>query len=138
MSDQVRIADGIAVLVEDILFRSKIETTARILKIQATVLNGEEKEIPDRLPMPALVIADLNHKKVDTLAWIARFKKDEATRRVPVLAFLSHVQVDLKAKAAAAGCDLIVPRSVFSDQLPQLLARYTQIRLPDPVQHDAR
>ena len=134
MSDQA----GIEVLVEDLLFRIKIETTARALRIRVDVLTGEEMETPDRLPLPSLVVVDLNHKKVNTLAWIAQIKKDAVTRRVPVLAFLSHVQVDLKAKAAAAGCDLIVPRSVFSDQLPQLLVRYTKIRLPDPVQHDAR
>ena len=88
-------------------------------------LNGR----PPR-PFFVWVILDLNHKKVDAVEWLKAFKGNQAAGKVPVLGFLSHVQVDLKQKAVEARCDLVVPRSIFSAQLPELLSRYTQIRLP--------
>ena len=122
---------AIATLVEDLIFRSKIETTAKQLKIGVVTLNGGEPEIAGLVGKSALVILDLNHKKVDAVAWLKAFKGNAATARVPVLGFLSHVQVDLKQRAVDARCDLVVPRSIFSAQLPELLARYTKIRLPE-------
>ena len=38
--------------------------------------------------------------------------------------FLSHVQGDLKQKAHEGGCDMVLPRSAFSQNLPQLLRRH--------------
>jgi hypothetical protein len=34
------------------------------------------------------------------------------------------LQGDLKAKAIEAGCDMVVPRSAFSQNLPSLLRRH--------------
>jgi hypothetical protein len=41
-----------------------------------------------------------------------------------VIGFLSHVQGDLKQKAHEVGCDMVLPRSAFSQNLPQLLRRH--------------
>jgi hypothetical protein len=41
-----------------------------------------------------------------------------------VIGFLSHVQGDLQQKAHEAGCDMVLPRSAFSQNLPQLLRRH--------------
>jgi hypothetical protein len=41
-----------------------------------------------------------------------------------VIGFLSHLQGDLKAKAMEAGCDMVMPRSAFSQNLPNLLRRH--------------
>jgi hypothetical protein len=38
--------------------------------------------------------------------------------------FVSHVQGDLKVKAQEAGCDVVMPRSAFSQTLPSLLRRH--------------
>lgn len=120
----------IATLIEDLLFRSKVESTAKHLNIAVVTLSGNEPEISGLADRAALVILDLNHKKIDAVEWLKGFKGNPATAKVPVLGFLSHVQVDLKQKAVEARCDLVVPRSIFSAQLPELLSRYTQIRLP--------
>jgi hypothetical protein len=37
---------------------------------------------------------------------------------------LSHIQGDLKVKAQEAGCDMVVPRSAFSQNLAQILRRH--------------
>jgi hypothetical protein len=43
---------------------------------------------------------------------------------VSIIGFLSHLQGDLKAKAVEAGCDVVMPRAAFSQNLPNLLRRY--------------
>lgn len=40
------------------------------------------------------------------------------------MGFLSHPQGDLKVKAPEAGCDTVIPRSAFSQNLPNLLRCY--------------
>jgi hypothetical protein len=42
---------------------------------------------------------------------------------VQVMGFLSHVQTDLAAAAHEAGCDFVLARSAFAQQLPQLLVK---------------
>ncbi len=45
-------------------------------------------------------------------------------RTASIVGFLSHLQGDLKAKAVEAGCDVVMPRAAFSQNLPNLLRRY--------------
>jgi hypothetical protein len=40
---------------------------------------------------------------------------------VRVVGFLSHVQTDLAAQARAAGCDEVMPRSAFTQNLAAIL-----------------
>jgi hypothetical protein len=42
---------------------------------------------------------------------------------VPVLGYYSHVEVETRAAAEAAGVDLVVPRSRMARELPQLAER---------------
>jgi hypothetical protein len=44
-------------------------------------------------------------------------RSDEATRDVPTVGFLSHVQKDLAVAAREAGCDRVVARSAFARDL---------------------
>ena len=73
---------------------------------------------------PALMILDLNCTAIDPLRLIGALKSDPATAKVPLIGYLSHVQGELKVQAQQAGCDTVLPRSAFSQNLPQLLRRY--------------
>jgi hypothetical protein len=44
-----------------------------------------------------------------------------ASKDVRVVGFLSHVQRDLAAQAQAAGCDEVMPRSSFTQNLAAIL-----------------
>ncbi|HEU4391933.1 MAG TPA: hypothetical protein VFV34_29370, partial [Blastocatellia bacterium] len=70
---------------------------------------------------PSLIIVDLNAGRLDPIELVKAIKSSEM-RRVPVLAFLSHVQVDLMRRAEEAGADKVMPRSAFSQRLPEILA----------------
>ena len=67
------------------------------------------------------ILLDLNHRSGKAIASLEKLKNDPATRSIPVVAFLSHVQTDLAQAARAAGCDRVMARSAFSQQLQALL-----------------
>ncbi len=76
-----------------------------------------------------MVIFDLNFAAADPIARIIEMKQDPALQAIPLLAYVSHVQVELKQKAIDAGCDTVLARSVLSRDLPQLLQRYAEARV---------
>jgi hypothetical protein len=51
---------------------------------------------------------------------IQRLRADK--NGVRVVGFLSHVQTELAAQARAAGCDEVMPRSAFTQNLMTILA----------------
>jgi hypothetical protein len=77
--------------------------------------NGEE--------VPSLLIFDLNNANAKPLSAIPKLKA-KLKKGTSIIGFLSHVQGDLKQKAHEAGCDMVLPRSAFSQNLPQLLRRH--------------
>ena len=70
-------------------------------------------------PPPNLVIVDLNACS-QPLAAIERLRA--AQKDLRVVGFLSHVQRDLAAQAQAAGCDEVMPRSAFTQNLSAILS----------------
>jgi len=63
---------------------------------------------------------NLNAKPLTTIPKLKAKLKKETT----IIGFVSHVQGELKLKAQEAGCDVVIPRSAFSQNLPQLLRRH--------------
>lgn len=73
---------------------------------------------------PALIVVDLHSQKLDPLQTIRQLKSpDSPAAKVPLLAYLSHVQVELGQAAREAGADIVVPRSAFLRTLNETLAR---------------
>ena len=60
-----------------------------------------------------LVVADLDAENPEALVGLG----------VPVLGYCSHVDVETRKAAEAAGVDLVVPRSRMSRELPALAER---------------
>jgi hypothetical protein len=48
-----------------------------------------------------------------------------ALDRLVTIYFISHVQADLARESREAGCDVVMARSAFSQQLPQIVSKYT-------------
>jgi len=68
---------------------------------------------------PKLVIVDLNARSqpIQAIEKLRLARKD-----VRVVGFLSHVQRELAAQAQAAGCDEVLPRSSFTQNLAAILS----------------
>jgi hypothetical protein len=114
--------------IEDLFFQAKINETARKLGIKVEFLKGDKDavarliEAPDA-ERPTLVVFDLNNLNAKPLTLIPKFKT-KFKKATSIVGFLNHLQGDLKLKAVEAGCDTVMPRSAFSQSLPNLLRRY--------------
>ncbi|MGH9432192.1 MAG: hypothetical protein ACRD3T_11675 [Terriglobia bacterium] len=121
----------IIVVVEDLIFLSKIQQTAKLLGIgiETASPSGIKESVKERLNTDNVgaVILDLNHCSGQAVALLKEMKNDPATRQVTVVGFLSHVQAELAAEARAAGCDVLLARSAFTLKLPDLLQHYAGI-----------
>lgn len=116
-------AAPILAVVEDMIFLSKILETAG--KVGVAVEPVDPAKVVERvkqLPAQALIL-DLNHRSGLAVGLLRSLKAGPATKHIPVLGFLSHVQADLAEAVRAAGCDQVMARSAFSAQLPQLLEK---------------
>lgn len=115
----------VLVAVDDLFFVSKITATAQALGVPLRFAHTQDELIALALSeQPALLIVDLNGTGCSPLETIAQLKDDADLRHIPIVGFLSHVQADLKVKATMAGCDRVMPRSVFSARLPEILSEY--------------
>src|SRR6266404_2508795 len=112
--------------VDDLFFQAKIQETARKLNVKVEFVKTEP-DLSDKIKQngeekPSLIIFDLNNASVKPLTLIPKLKSK--LKKTSVIGFLSHVQGDLKQKAHEVGCDMVLPRSAFSQNLPQLLRRH--------------
>jgi hypothetical protein len=69
------------------------------------------------------VVFDLNNLNAKPMTLIPKLKT-KLKKATSIVGFLNHLQGELKAKAIEAGCDAVMPRSAFSQTLPNLLRRY--------------
>lgn len=127
--------------IEDLFFLAKIQETARKLGVKVEFVKGDKEAVARIMDTPEeerarLLVFDLNNANAKPLTLIPKFKT-KFKKSVSVIGFLSHLQGDLKAKAAEAGCDTVMPRSAFSQSLPNLLRRYgleeEEEYVPQPV-----
>jgi CheY-like chemotaxis protein len=113
--------------VDDLFFMAKIQETARKLNVKVEFVKSEkdltEKFKQNGLEKPSLIIFDLNNAAAKPLTLIPKLKT-KLKKGTSIIGFLSHVQGDLKQKAHEVGCDMVLPRSAFSQNLPQLLRRH--------------
>jgi hypothetical protein len=127
--------------IEDLFFLAKIQETARKLGVKVEFVKGD-KEVITRLTdlaeadRPRLLVFDLNNANAKPMTLIPKFKT-KFKKSTSIIGFLSHLQGDLKLKATEAGCDTVMPRSAFSQSLPNLLRRYgmeeEEEYVPQPV-----
>ena len=113
--------------VDDLFFAAKIQETARKLNVKVEFAKND-KDLAERMQQngeekPSLIIFDLNNANAKPLTLIPKLKA-KLKKGTSIIGFLSHVQGDLKQKAHEVGCDMVLPRSAFSQNLPQLLRRH--------------
>jgi len=112
-------------VLEDLFFTVKINEAAKRAGLPITFLKSEHDVLEQAKTQPALIILDINFQGIDPLNLIRKLKADEQTKRINLIGYLSHVQGELKLQAQEAGCDMVMPRSAFSQNLPQILKRHS-------------
>ena len=94
----------------DLLLGSKVDAMLSAAGHEVT-LSPALAEAP--LEEADLLVADLETERPEALVGLG----------IPVLGYYSHVDVETRQAAEAAGVDLVVPRSRLARELPQLAER---------------
>jgi len=114
--------------IEDLFFNAKITETARKLGVKVAFIKNEKDAIAElteseEADRPGLIVFDLNNASAKPMTLIPKLKA-KLKKSTSIVGFLSHLQNELRAKAIEVGCDTVMPRSAFSQNLPNLLRRY--------------
>jgi hypothetical protein len=127
--------------IEDLFFQAKIMETSKKLGVKVEFIKGDKESVARLTDLaeadrPTLVVFDLNNLNAKPMTLIPKFKA-KFKKATSIVGFLNHLQGDLKLKAIEAGCDAVMPRSAFSQTLPNLLRRYgleeEEDNYPQPV-----
>jgi CheY-like chemotaxis protein len=105
---------------DDLFFRSKIEATARHLNVPLRFTGAGDLVKTCRDGKTAAVLLDLSANG-NPLDAVTELRADPATRELPIIGFLSHVDRDLAQRAESSGVTRVMPRSEFSERLPDLI-----------------
>jgi CheY-like chemotaxis protein len=111
------------ILSDDLLFSSRITGTAEALGLTVRRVRGSDELIRQaELVRPTCVLLDLHNPGLDVVAVVARLKALDAP---PLLvAYGSHVDATTLHQAREAGCDRVLPRSQFVEELAAALPQW--------------
>jgi DNA-binding NarL/FixJ family response regulator len=113
----------VVALMDDLFFQMKVAETAKHLGLELKVATNADALMSLLASAPKLVIVDLNARSGPIQA-IERLRaqQNDADNSPRVVGFLSHVQTELAAQARSAGCDEVMPRSAFTQNLAAILS----------------
>jgi CheY-like chemotaxis protein len=106
------------------MFTVKIQEAAKRAGLQAVFVTTQQDALIRAGQGAAVIILDLNYAAAEPLELIGKLKSDEQTKDIALLGYVSHVQVDVKQAALERGCDTVLARSAFSQNLPAIFERY--------------
>jgi len=115
----------VVVLADDLFWKAKIEQATKSAQAPIVFLSDPAELAKAVEPSRAsIVLIDLSLRK-EPFAAIAALKKSPKSKSVPIVGYYEHVRKDLQEKATAAGCDQVLSRSTFSQNLSDLIMKFT-------------
>jgi CheY-like chemotaxis protein len=115
----------ILAVLDDLFFTVKINEAAKRAGVPVEFVKSAKDALNKAQAHPPAIILDLNCASLDPLKLIEHLKSTAALKGIRLIGFVSHVQAELIQKAREAGCDIVLARSAFSKNLPQILKRHT-------------
>ena len=109
-------------VIDDLMFRSRVAAAARATGTEIRFASGDAEVVSHLTGSPRLIIVDLNSRRTDPIALVARLKADPSLSAVRIVGFVSHVDTSTIEAARAAGIDDVLARSAFVAHLPRILA----------------
>jgi PleD family two-component response regulator len=114
----------ILVIVEDLMFRSKISTAAKVAGVAiAAATTAEAALTRAREVKPSLIILDLDSARTQPFEVLKQLAADPELAGIPTLGFVSHVHANAIREARALGIGEVLARSAFAATLPDILDR---------------
>ena len=108
--------------VPDLLFGSKLQGMLSAGGHDVALVGGAAA-VRDRISDSDVLVVDLTADDVAGIALLEALRADELVGVAKTLAFYSHVDADVRARAIAAGFDLVVPRSRMAREGAALVER---------------
>ena len=103
---------------DDVFFMAKVKSAASLAGMGIEFAGDYDGAMARLASGPTLVVVDLISSKTDPLRLIETIKKDGGP---PIVAFLPHVQTELRQQAQALGADHVWARSVLAEKLLAIL-----------------
>jgi CheY-like chemotaxis protein len=111
-------------LSDDLIFTSRIVGTAEALGLSIhTAKDQAGLQALARPQAASCVIIDLANPGLD-IAALVNWLRQNCTPAPRTVAYGAHVNVESLKKAREAGCDLVLPRSKFAEDLPRALPQW--------------
>jgi len=108
--------------VEDLMFRAKVDAAARNLSVPVDFVASPAELAGALAAGPAAAFVELTPAVLDA---VEAARKKGAAASVPMVGFLAHTDKVLADRARAAGIERVLPRSQFSETLPDLILEFT-------------
>ena len=115
----------ILAVVNDLFFQVKLTEAAKRAGLALEFVKESKDVLEKAKQKPSLIIFDLNFEHVDPVKLIGKLKGHAETKGISLIGYLSHIQADLKQQAQEAGCDMVLARSAFSQNMPQIFKRHS-------------
>ena len=117
--------ETIILIVDDLMFLPKLENIIKNLGYQPRPATNDFELTKAIRAAPVLAIVDLFSQSFDWEALI-RFVKGPGKKgeHIPILGFGPHVDLELRERALAAGCNAVVGRGAIVSQLPHLIEKH--------------
>ena len=114
----------ILVVVDDLMFRSKISTAAKGVGATIAAATTADAAIARARELkPRLILLDLDSARTQPFEVLRQLAADPELASIATLGFVSHVHADAIREARALGIGEVLARSAFSASLPDILSR---------------
>jgi CheY-like chemotaxis protein len=124
----IEVAKNVVAALDDLFFTVKINEAAKRVGLGVAFVKSERDVLDQAKGAPLLIIIDLNFSGIEPVELIRKLKDDPELRKISLLGYVSHVQGELKQAAQEAGCDMVLARSAFSQNLQQIMRRHAEAR----------
>jgi PleD family two-component response regulator len=112
-------------VVTDLFFSVKLTEAAKRAGLALEFVKDSKDVLEKAKARPSLIIFDLNYDAAHPIKLISKLKSSADTKGISLIGYLSHLQAELKQEAQEAGCDMVLARSAFSQNMPQIFKRHS-------------
>ena len=113
---------SLVAFMDDLMFLSRIRDAAQSAGLQVQSVREPSALVEAcRIRRPALVFVDLDSSRLASLDAVAAMKADPDLASIPVIGFLGHTRTDLAQAAQTAGCNRVLTRGAFVNELRSLI-----------------
>lgn len=114
-------------VVSDLFFSVKLSEAAKRAGLALEFVKEPDELLDKAKTRPQLIVFDLNFDAAGPLDLIGKLKSNASTKPISLIGYLSHLQGELKQQAIEAGCDMVIARSAFSQNMLAIFKRHSGV-----------